>query len=121
MFLKMPPFRSLTMIICSSPIEDRARIIANDIVKTIHKFVDIKTKKETFDSDKKSDTENNLKIIGPMEAPIKKLRNRYRWQILLKGNNNKLILYYLNFLFKSVIHKKRNELIQIDVDVHNLL
>ena len=37
------------------------------------------------------------------------------------SDNNKQILYYLNHIFKSVIQKKRNELIQVDVDVHHLL
>jgi len=121
MYLKMPPFHSLTMILCSSPNEERARMIATDIVKNIYKFVGKIDYNKLNNSFTKPENKNNLKIIGPMEAPIKKLRNRYRWQILLKANNTKIILHHLNHIFKLVVQKKRNELIQIDVDVQNLL
>ena len=110
------------MILCSSPSEDRARIIAIDIVNNLNKFIETKNENNKIvNSLKKMGTKNNFKIIGPIEAPIKKLRNRFRWQILLKADNNKRILYYLNQIFKLGIQKKRNELIQVDVDVHHLL
>jgi len=120
-FLKMPPFHSLTMILCSSPSEERAKLIAIDIVNTIHNLEKINDKNKIVQSFKNSENKKYLKIIGPIEAPIKKLRNRYRWQILLKADNNKNILYYLNHIFNLGIQKKRNELIQVDVDVHHLL
>ncbi len=120
-FLKMPPFHSLTMILCSSPNEERARIIANGIVKDIKNFVEIKENNKVINSITNPKNKTKLKIIGPVEAPIKKMRNRYRCQILLKSDNNKQILYYLNHVFNLGIQKKRNELIQVDVDVHHLL
>ena len=61
------------------------------------------------------------KIIGPFEAPIKKLRNKVRWQLLLKADNIKPLLNLLHLVFENPPTTKLNELIQIDVDPHNLM
>ena len=33
--------------------------------------------------------DKNINILGPVEAPIYLLRGKYRYRILLKGNNRK--------------------------------
>ena len=119
--LEMPPFNSLTLILCSSPNEDRAEILAKSLYEKINQFC-----KKIFNNKVDKSTNNsrknfNVKFIGPMEAPIKKLRNRFRWQIILKAENTTSLLYFLNQVFKSGFQKKKEELIQIDVDPHNLL
>jgi len=119
--LKLPPFYSLTMILCSSQNEDRARKISNDFYKIIHKVIltnNLNKPKKNFLN---SAEEQNINIIGPMEAPIKKLRNRFRWQLLLKADNPKYIKFLLSNITNPIIQKKKNEMIQIDVDVQNLL
>jgi primosomal protein N' (replication factor Y) len=32
-----------------------------------------------------------LAVIGPTEAPLSRIRGRYRWQILLKGSDSRLL------------------------------
>ena len=119
--LRMPPNYSLTMILCSSPREERAEILARELDNKIR----------TILSDSKLTACNNLnnydhldytaKIIGPFEAPIKKLRTRFRWQLLLKADNVRPLLNLLHLVFANPPVTKRNELIQIDVDPHNLM
>ena len=119
--LRMPPNYSLTMILCSSPHEDRAEILAKELDNKIRAIL----------SDKKSticNKENNYaysdytpNIIGPFEAPIKKLRNRFRWQLILKAGNIRPLLNLLHKVFENPPATKRDELIQIDVDPHNLM
>ena len=119
--LRMPPNYSLTMILCSSPREERAEILARELDNKIR----------TILSDSKLTPCNNLnnyehsdytpKIIGPFEAPIKKLRNRFRWQLLLKADNVRPLLNLLHLVFENPPATKRDELIQIDVDPHNLM
>ena len=109
------------MILCSSPREERAEILARELDNKIR----------TNLSDSKLTASNNInnhkrpdytaKIIGPFEAPIKKLRNRFRWQLLLKADNIRPLLNLLHLVFENPPTTKRNELIQIDVDPHNLM
>ena len=66
-------------------------------------------------------SDSTPKIIGPFEAPIKKLRNRFRWQLLLKADNVRPLLNLLYLVFENPPATKRDELIQIDVDPHNLM
>ena len=103
----MPPNYSLTMILCSSPREERAEILAREVNKNIREIV--------------SDGNFTAQIIGPFEAPIKKLRNRFRWQMLLKADNIRPLLNLLNHVFENKPSTKRDELIQIDVDPYNLM
>ncbi len=37
-----------------------------------------------------------LQILGPAEAPVSKIKGKYRWQILIKGKRISLIHYLLN-------------------------
>ena len=117
---QMPPFFSMTMIICSSPNEERAKLMSYEIFEKINKFCANK-KNEIKNSNLKIGNNDELNIVGPIEAPIKKLRNRFRWQIFLKANNVKSILLLLNNIFEPAIQKKRHELIQVDVDAHNII
>jgi primosomal protein N' (replication factor Y) len=61
-------------------------------------------------------------ILGPAPAPLSLLRNRYRWQMLLKGNK----LEILHRLCDQLIGDKqllcrRSVRIGIDVDPENML
>ena len=68
--------------------------------------------------------ENNLKIsvLGPAPSPIDKIKNHYRWQVLIKGRN-------IDFLHKlcTIIEQRKNELLVkktkmiIDVDPDSLM
>ena len=89
---KMPPYSSMTMILCSSPNEERAKLISYEIFEKLNKFC-VNKKKYFNNNNLRSEHKNELNIVGPIEAPIKKIRNRFRWQIFLKSNNQKHILY----------------------------
>lgn len=62
-------------------------------------------------------------ILGPTPAPLTRLRSKYRWQLLLKGND----VRNLHFLGASLLHKgpafsrDGKVRISIDVDPENLL
>jgi primosomal protein N' (replication factor Y) len=63
--LRYPPFASLISLIVSSPDNKRAQQHAEVIVKKL----------------------NSGEVLGPVPAPIPRLRGRYRWQILIKSGN----------------------------------
>lgn len=62
----------------------------------------------------------NIQTLGPAPAPIQKLRNRYRWQVLLKGKNIALLLELANHAREIIPHPHRTRL-HIDVDPVNML
>ena len=119
--LGMPPFNSLTLIVCSSPHEGRAEIMAQEIFNRIRTIISNTPKTKVPETIEKYETTDAVKVIGPIEAPMKKLRNRFRWQLLLKSDNVQRLLHLLKHVFESSLSLKRNELVQIDVDPHHLL
>lgn len=61
-----------------------------------------------------------IEILGPAPAPIEKLRNRYRWQILLKGKLSSSLLE-LAQQARDRFPQSRRARLQIDVDPYNML
>jgi len=62
---------------------------------------------------------NLIEIIGPAEAPLAKIKGRYRWQMLLKGEDLKV----LHQLAKKILQKsgKSTAKVSIDVDPENFM
>ena len=117
----MPPNYSLTMILCSSPLEERAENLARELDNKIRMILSDSKLTACNNLNKYNHSDYSAQIIGPFEAPIKKLRNRFRWQLLLKADNIRPLLNLLHLVFENPPTTKRNELIQIDVDPHNLM
>ena len=119
--LRMPPNYSLTMILCSSPREERAESLARELDNKIRAILSDSKLAACKNLNNHHHSDYSAKIIGPFEAPIKKLRNRFRWQLLLKADNVRPLLNLLHLVFENPPATKRDELIQIDVDPHNLM
>jgi primosomal protein N' (replication factor Y) len=119
--LRMPPFHSLTLIVCSSPHEERSEKMAQEIYDRIRTIISNTVRAVLVESDDEAESADAVKVIGPIEAPMKKLRNRFRWQLLLKADNVRQLLHLLKHVFESPPSIKRDELVQIDVDPHHLL
>ena len=119
--LRMPPFHSLTMVVCSSPHEERAESLIREIAEKILVISSKKSASQTLKLSEKAKRFDTVQVIGPIEAPMKKLRNRFRWQLLLKANDVRPLLRLLIQIFETPPLTRRDELIQIDVDPHNLM
>ena len=63
---------------------------------------------------------NSIEILGPSPAPIEKVRNRYRWQILLKGKQIASLLEVARVAAKHG-QKSRKVRLHVDVDPYNML
>ena len=67
------------------------------------------------------DKEKNLEILGPVPCIITKIKENYRWQIMIKGNFNeeipKKIKYILYELTKSVYNEIR---VSMDINPNNM-
>lgn len=61
-----------------------------------------------------------MEVLGPAPAPIEKLRNRYRWQILLRGRRSAPLLE-LARRARELLPRSRSARLHIDVDPHTML
>jgi primosomal protein N' (replication factor Y) len=84
-----PPFVSLARILISHTKEEKASKTTLDTVTKLKEFKDIE-------------------IVGHGKAPIERIANKYRFNILLRSSSRKAILKALHFV--------NNPLIEIDMD-----
>ena len=97
----IPPFGYMTSIIISSHSKSLASKFSSQLVQL-------------------STNDENIKVLGPVEAPISLLRGQYRYRILIKGNNRK----NLNKLTKIIVGKVKlpsSVKLIIDVDPYTFM
>lgn len=66
------------------------------------------------------ETLEKIEILGPAPAPIEKLRRRYRWQILLKGEKGPALLKLARQALE-LLPRSRTTRLYVDVDPYNML
>jgi primosomal protein N' (replication factor Y) len=94
-----PPFMKLINIVSTHKNENSAR-------KNIYRCRDF--------------IENNIKdvvVLGPAPSPIYKLRDMYRWQMLIKYGNNKDVKNKL----KELLSRRTSGRIKVDVDPQDMM
>lgn len=99
-----PPFGKILLINGSSKYEEKLKKFMNNLQENLKKLII-----------------ENLTMLGPVPCIITKLKENYRWQIIIKGNFNdefsekvKDTLYQLN---KSVYNEIR---VSIDINPNNM-
>jgi primosomal protein N' (replication factor Y) len=65
----------------------------------------------------------DIQLLGPVEAPLSKLKGKYRWQILVKSKGAALLHYYLGEVrqMASGILKSEGVTMIMDVDPYHML
>lgn len=63
---------------------------------------------------------SQIEILGPAPAPIEKLRNRYRWQLLIKGKQIGALLEFAQ-LAREGLPRGRLVRLHVDVDPYSML
>ena len=99
--MKYPPFSFLARIILSNINKD---IVFNDIMK-LRKLIEQIIIKQNL----------KIQILGPAPAYIEKIKNLFRWNIILKSENRKdlnILILYINKYLK--INSKTKLIIDID-------
>jgi primosomal protein N' (replication factor Y) len=61
-----------------------------------------------------------IEVLGPAAAPIEKLRNRYRWQLLLRGKQSSALLEFARQA-RQLLPPGRAVRLHIDVDPYSML
>ena len=105
--LNYPPFSRLVQLRFDGPklqeVEEKARSVGVNLRKHQQEAKGVE----------------QIEILGPAPAPIEKLRNRYRWQILLKGQKGPHLFKLANQA-RSLNPRGRVRLL-VDVDPYNML
>ncbi len=109
--LKYPPFSRLINCLFQGNQE-------TEVVKMVEKICRY-LKKET----QRNHWTASLEILGPVPAPIAKIKGRFRWQLLLKGENNRILHAAANLIREAekVFLKGTGVQIILDVDPVDML
>jgi len=63
--------------------------------------------------------DKKIEILGPAEAPVAKLRGRYRWQLLLKGDDIRAQVFIIDAIRAEAV--KQGLEVKVDVDPMNFM
>ncbi|MGH7824619.1 MAG: replication restart helicase PriA [Candidatus Binatia bacterium] len=107
--LSYPPFSRLANLRVDGPkadeVEKKAGLLARALRGRLSKKPKLKEK---------------IEILGPAPAPIFKLRNRYRWHMLLKAQQFSA-LQELALMARELLPRSRSIRLHVDVDPYNML
>jgi primosomal protein N' (replication factor Y) len=87
-----PPYTRLARLVLESSNPERVQAASQQIRAVLQRHV--------------SDP-HRLTLLGPAEAPVTKMHNRYRWHILLKGTSSRLLHHWLNAALAETHHQRR--------------
>ena len=97
----IPPFGFMTSLILSGSSKAKTETYAKKIIQS-------------------SKTPDNLSILGPVEAPIFLMRGHYRFRILIKGNNRKILNKFTKFILQRCPTPPSIKLV-VDVDPYSFM
>ena len=100
--LKYPPFCDIILIKFTGA-------DLNEIVKCSNIF---------YNNLKKYINGSNGMVFEPVPAPIDKIKNKYRWRIIIKGKVNSSMLKAINLSFSGT-EKTKKTIITVDINPNN--
>ena len=107
--LNYPPYGRLINLRLDGPkaaeVESQAKAVAAELRR-------LQSQSEKF--------RDQIEVLGPAPAPIEKLRNRFRWQLLLKGKQSSALLDFARQA-RQLVPNARNVRLHIDVDPYSML
>ncbi len=107
--LNYPPFGRLVNFRLDgakqSDVEQRARSLADRLRELLQRRAKIA---------------DEIELLGPAPAPIEKLRNRYRWQLLARSKSSAVLLDFARRA-RELMPAARGVRLHIDVDPYSML
>lgn len=111
--LLFPPYRHLIRLTMRSRSETRTIEAAQNLKDILANGL---TSRKT---DKLSQKDSDIELIGPAPSPVSKIRGFFRWNILIKGKNRSQMCEYLKYALKGY-RKPSGMFLAIDVDPMSL-
>jgi primosomal protein N' (replication factor Y) len=102
--LLYPPYTRLAKVLLDSPNPERAQTASEWLAAQFAQHVT---------------APHRLEILGPAEAPLAKLQNRYRWHIMLKAASSRELHHWLQKTLESTQQDRQhlnNVRMSIDID-----
>ena len=95
----MPPFGRLAALIISGPKEDRVRQVCDQLRKTIQ-------------------NRDGFKVLGPVPAPLARIKGRFRYRFLIKAERRANMQDYMRrWLERCKTMKGTN--VRVDIDAQS--
>ena len=107
--LNYPPFCRLVSLRIDGPKPEEVESEAKSLAKRLRHRQSVVPK-----------FRQQIEVLGPAPAPIEKLRNRYRWQLLVKGKQISSLLEFAGHA-RQIAPRSRRLRLNIDVDPYNML
>ena len=101
--LQYPPYTELLMIVFSSGSEELCRDYSRSTAIYIEEMIDAK--------------EDEIMLMGPASCPINKIKNRYRYQIILKCSSNLL----LRSIAAQIIKRASPGDLKLEIDLNPMI
>lgn len=100
--LHYPPFTNLLRLVVSSVSDDRAQSVCQKLASYIREITDA--------------NEEYIELLGPAPCWLTKIRNRYRYQLIIKCDS----LLLITSIAKYIIYSNKPEGIKIEVELNPL-
>ena len=94
------PFKEIMRIVLSSSREDQANRETGILKELIEEIIDA--------------TETELDILGPAPAPYYKIKDRYRYQLLLKADD----FWLLNSIGRQILARRNEFNARLELDIN---
>jgi primosomal protein N' (replication factor Y) len=107
--LNYPPFGRLVGLRVDGPKADDVELKAKNLAQGLRAKLTSNAK-----------WREQIEVMGPAPAPILKLRNRYRWQLLLKGTQSAVLLQFAGHA-RALLPRSSSSRLHIDVDPYSML
>ena len=101
--LSYPPYSKMVRIVLNFRTRDMAKKIVRDVSAMVHNTSD-----------------RGMDILGPSPAPIEKIRNLWRWHLIIKGRNSKTLRNKASEIIR-MLKEIENVKAYVDVDPLSLL
>lgn len=114
--LKFPPFCNISIIVISGENDKQCFVAAKTLLSKIHEILK--------DDKAYADCENEFLILGPARCPLSKIRNKFRWRIVIKhANLDNLISMAarLNEYSSRELFEKQKLDVSIDINPYSML
>ncbi len=101
--LKYPPFSSLLRVVVVSINETLVRDVADMIILYINEITDAQ--------------EDHMVILGPAPCPLYRIKNRLRYQLMVKSEN----MILLNSIGTHIAGKDWHKQVRVEIDLNPLM
>ena len=101
--MKYPPFCDIILVRFSGTDLNEIVKISNIFYRNLRKYIN----------------GNNGNVFEPVPAPVDKIKNKFRWRIIIKGKVNNSMLDAINLSFNGTENAKKTS-ISVDINPNNI-